>query len=197
MIPDINLMPKLERRESSSKLLYVLLGIIFLLALLVLGWMYISARANLADLTSEQAALEKNRNKLEAELSAMQTMNKGSLEESVAFVELVSYPVSPLIDETQGLLPDNTYLREYVFGEASVTIKVDFETLNAISKYVSRLEKSPYFIDSQVGTIENFELNPTEEGESQEVKFNEVPRYSVEVMLMIDVTYVAAGGGNR
>ncbi|WP_332649377.1 PilN domain-containing protein [Lysinibacillus sp. 54212] len=197
MIPDINLMPKLEKGETSSKLLYVLLGIVVLLGLVVLSWMYVSAKSNLSDLTSEQAELEEKRIKLEAELSALQTMNQGSLEESVAFVELVSYPVSPLIDETQGLLPENTYLREYEFGESSVTIKVDFETLNEVSTYVSRLENSPYFIDSQVGTIENFELDPAEEGESEEVKFNEVPRYSVEVMLMIDIAFVAVGGGIR
>lgn len=197
MIPDINLMPKLEKGESGSKLLYMLLGIVFLLGLAVLIVMWGSASGELSGLTSEQAALQEKQNKLSAELSSMQTMNQGSLEESVAFVELVSYPVSPIIDETQGLLPENTYLREYSFGEASVSIKVDFETLSDISTYVSRLEKSAYFSDSQVGSIDNFELNPSEEGESEEVKFNEVPRYSVDVMLMINETYVATGGGSR
>ena len=119
----------------------------------------------------------------------------GPLEESVTFVERVSYTVSPLIDETQGLLQGNTYLRSYSFSESAVTISVDFETLASIAEYVSALENSSYFTDAQLSNVSNFELSPagsSEEDESE--KFNEVPRYSTNITLQIDQTYLANRG---
>ena len=61
--------------------------------------------------------LSSQREQLQIELDGKQNANKGSLEQSVQFVENVSYPVTPLMDETQVLLPEQTYLRNYVFGE--------------------------------------------------------------------------------
>ena len=116
------------------------------------------------------------------------------LEESVDFVERVSYAITPLIDETQGLLPDNTYLRSYSFGESTVSFSVDFETLNAISMYIERLERSAYFLDVQVGSIASFELAPDGKEQDSTLKFTEVPRYAVDVTLMINETYLATGG---
>ena len=171
MIPDINLLPKVDQDEGSSKTFFILIAIITLLLLAVMSWLYFTARADVVKLTTEEQSLQAERDALQAQLTDLQGANQGSLEESVAFVERVSYPVTPLIDETQGLLPDNTYLRNYSFGESTVSFSVDFETLNAVSMYIERLESSAYFLDAQVGSIANFELGPDGEEQDEKQKF--------------------------
>ncbi|MBM7665439.1 hypothetical protein JOC25_001914 [Solibacillus kalamii] len=194
MIPDINLLPKIEKGATSLKLAFILVGILSVLTIGLLAITYFSARSEIASTIPERDSLVLTRDALNAELASAQTGSQGSLEESVAFVERVSYPVSPIIIETRNLLPTDTYLRSYAFSETGVQVAVDFETLNAISVYVSQLEKSPYFDDVQVGTIQNFELNPTGEEVNDTQQFTEVPRYSVEIFLVIDQLHVAAGG---
>ncbi|MER2112914.1 MAG: PilN domain-containing protein [Solibacillus isronensis] len=194
MIPDINLLPKIEKGATSFKLAFILVGILSILTIGLLAITYFSAKSEIASAIPERDSLLLTRDALNAEINSSQTGSQGSLEESVAFVERVSYPVSPIIVETRNLLPTDTYLRSYAFSETGVQVAVDFETLNAISSYVSQLEKSPYFSDVQVGTIQNFELNPTGEEVNDTQQFTEVPRYSVEIFLVIDQLHVAAGG---
>lgn len=194
MIPDINLLPKIEKGAANLKLAFIVVGIVTLLALGVLLWMFFSARSEIASAVPERDSLLLTRDTLNSEVLSSQTGNEGSLEESVAFVERVSYPVSPILSETRNLLPEDTYLRSYVFSETGVQVAVDFETLNAISAYVSQLEKSPYFDDVQVGMIQNFEINPTGEEVNEVQQFNELPRYSVEILLMVNRLHVVAGG---
>ncbi|MGE7983201.1 PilN domain-containing protein [Solibacillus sp. NPDC093137] len=194
MIPDINLLPKIEKGATSFKLAFILVGILSILTIGLLAITFFGARSEIASAIPERDSLLLTRDTLNAEVTSSQTGSQGSLEESVAFVERVSYPVSPIIIETRNLLPTDTYLRSYAFSETGVQVAVDFETLNAISTYVSQLEKSPYFNDVQVGTIQNFELNPTGEEIIDTQQFTEVPRYSVEIFLVINQLHVAAGG---
>ena len=191
MIPNINLLPKVEQDDRNARKFLILVAIVVLLLLFVMSWF---ARKDVVNLTIEQQLLQSERDGLQEELTDLQGLNQGSLEESVDFVERVSYAITPLIDETQGLLPDNTYLRSYSFGESTVSFSVDFETLNAISMYIERLERSAYFLDVQVGSIANFELAPDGEEQDSKLKFTEVPRYAVDVTLMINETYLATGG---
>ena len=191
MIPNINLLPKVEQDDRNARKFLILVAIVVLLLLFVMSWF---ARKDVVNLTIEQQLLQSERDGLQEELTVLQGLNQGSLEESVDFVERVSYAITPLIDETQGLLPDNTYLRSYSFGESTVSFSVDFETLNAISMYIERLERSAYFLDVQVGSIASFELAPDGKEQDSTLKFTEVPRYAVDVTLMINETYLATGG---
>lgn len=193
-IPDINLIPNNEQEDGQSKLFFILLGTLVMILLAVMSWLYFTAKAEVTSGMNEEQALQTERNALQLELSTLQGAEQGTVEESLAFIEHISYPVTPLIEETKGLLPENTYLREYDFRESTVTFSVDFETLNAVSTYISRLEGSPYFVDVQVGTIEEFELDSEGEQQNGKTRFSEVPRYTVEVTLAIDEAQLAAGG---
>ena len=145
-------------------------------------------------LASERDSLTTTIENLTGKVASNEAESQGTLEESVAFVERVSYAVTPIVDAMKQLLPQNTYLRAYEFSENAIHVEADFETLYMISSYVSRLEKSPFFDDVQVDAIQDFELDPTGQNESDTVSFNEVPRYSVELSLVFNQAYVAAGG---
>lgn len=197
MIPDINLLPKIEKGKTSLNIAFYVVGIVSLVTLGLLIWTFFGAKSDIASATPERDSLLAERDGLQAEVASYDSLSSGSLEESVAFVERVSYPVTPIMMEAQNLLPINTYLRSYVFSETGVQVVVDFETLKAVSRYVSELEKSPYFSDIQVGTISNFEIDPAGEETDEALLFKQVPRYNVEIMLVIDQLYVVAGGDEQ
>lgn len=193
MIPDINLIPKVERNQQGSKLLYILMSIVALLLLSLFLWQYFGARAQITELQAEEANLITQRDQLLSDVNMSQTVNQGSLEQSLRFVETVSYPVSPLMDEIQGLQPDNSYLRNYTFNPGSISISVDFETLSDVATYVSRLSNSSYFTDGQVLSITNSGLGE-ELGTEGATNFDVIPRQSVEITLLINETYLTTGG---
>ncbi|MCP1144181.1 hypothetical protein [Lysinibacillus endophyticus] len=196
MIPDINLLPKLERRPNNTKLLYILLAIIALLIFSLLVWQYFSARSSLVSIVNEEQALIAQRDQLQSQLNVYNDSKSNiSLEQSVQFLDQISYQVSPLIKEILNLQPNNSFLRTFEFAEKSVTVWIDFETMNDISNYVTRLNNSDYFLDVQVSTISNFEL-VVESGDTVEstTNFNEQPRYTTNLTLVIDETYLSTGG---
>lgn len=194
MVPDINLLPQLEKRTTSPKLFYSLVIVIVGLIVAYLLFLFFTSKSEFSRLTAEEQALTTQLDQLQQELDARQNVDQGSLEESVTFIQSVSFPVTPLIDETKTLLPTQSYLRSYVFGENSVNIEVDFETMTDISKYVERLLMSSYFTDAQINTVSNFEIELGEQRVlTPQQKFKEVPRYSVSITATIDFMYLAGG----
>jgi len=193
MIPDINLIPNLDKEDPGSKIFYLILSIAVLLLLSLLTWQYFQARAEIVSLTKEQTALQTQRDELKSKLDGMNQSTKGSLQQSVEFVELVSYPVTPLIDEIQMLQPAHSYLRNYSFGAESVSITVDFETLNDVAEYIARLTNSSYFNDVQISSVSNFDLG-TDNSTDSEIDFDVIPRKTANISLLIDERYLATGG---
>ncbi|MFJ8087771.1 PilN domain-containing protein [Lysinibacillus sp. NPDC095746] len=194
MVPDINLLPNLEKKHSTPTLIYVVFIILIGIIVGYMIFLFFQAKSDLTTLNAQEVELSSQREQLQIELDSKQNANKGSLEQSVQFVEKVSYPVTPLMDETQVLLPEQTYLRNYVFGEKNVEVTADFETMSAISSYLEKLTASPYFNDIQVDTISNFDVAiGNQEEKSAKNKFKEVPRYSATITLGIDFKFLAGG----
>lgn len=195
MIPDINLIPKLEKEQSAPTLLYLILGGVAILALVFFVWQYIGATSTITTLKSEETSLQQQRDQLYANLEELNTnANQGSIEELVDYIDLISYPVLPLINEIEGLQPSNAYLREYYFGVDEITILVDFETLSDVSKYVTRLNNSDYFVDVLVNEISQYDLEALIAEEGEMTTFNVIPRHSTNITLYIDSVYLATGG---
>lgn len=194
MIPEINLLPKLEKRKTSPLLLYMILAII-LIILACMTYLFFDAKTELKDLSAEERRLVERQEQLRNDIATKQSQNTGSLKQSVQYVQSVAYPVTPLIDETNALLPSPSYLRSYSFGTNQVTIEADFETMTAISKYVERLLASPYFTDALIDSITNFDIELGEQDKDlpAEEKFKQIPRYSVTITATIDFMYLVGG----
>ncbi|KOY82815.1 hypothetical protein I6G82_12570 [Lysinibacillus macroides] len=194
MVPDINLLPQLEKRKASPKLLYGLMLVMVGIIIAYFLFLFFTSKNDVARLTAEEQALTAQLKQLQEELDARKSVDQGSLEESVTFIQNVSYPVTPLIDETRILLPAQSYLRSYAFGANTVNIEVDFETMTDISAYVERLLLSNFFSDAQINKVSNFEIELGKQKElTPEQRFKEVPRYSVSITATIDFMYLAGG----
>lgn len=194
MVPDINLLPQLEKRTATPKLFYSVLIVLVGMILAYFLFLYFTATSDIKRLQLEEQALTTQRDQLQQTLKEQQLVNKGSLQQSVQFVQSIAYPVTPLIDETRHLLPTQAYLRSYVFGQDTINIVVDFESMPDIATYVERLLVSNYFKDTQISSITNFDLQVGEQKEQlPEQKYIEVPRYSVTITATIDYMYLAGG----
>lgn len=198
MIPNINLLPKLEKERSGPIWLYIVSIVVVAIILALFIMQYFGAKSDLTSLIAQQQELTTERDDLQMQLSVLQGMNQGSLEQSVQYVENVSYPVTPLVNETNNLLPDFSYLRSYVFSEESVVITVDFETMTAISDYLESLLASPFFTDTQLASVSNFEVDPNAKTEEDnDAKYSQIPRYTTSITLSINKSYLATAGGDE
>lgn len=195
MVPEINLLPKIERKQSSN--LVIILGIVLVIAIILfLSMQLFSLKKDINALTLEETQVVAERDVLATQVSTPNTEEQGSLSSSVEFVESVSYPVSPLIDEVHGLLVENTYLRDYQFGETAVNVGADFETMNDLSIFVEKLLNSAYFTDVQVQEISSFEpsVGTEDNSDTTKINFDVQSRYSTTISLIIDKAYISAGG---
>ena len=196
MVPEINLLPNLEKKKETPTILYALL--IFMAAVVVAYMiiLYFNVKSDITVLSKQEQVLASQYQTLQQEFDAKSNENVGSLAQSVKFVENVAYPVTPLINETLVYLPKPTYLRGYTFGEQNVTVTIDFETMKDISSYVEKLGASLYFRDIQVDTIDHFDVALGEQSNEKklEEQLKELPRYSVTIRLFIDYAYLIRGG---
>ena len=196
MVPEINLLPKTDRKSAESKWITLILALVFVLLLLFLAVQYVTLTKSVNTLEEEQQILATEKTELETTLASLQEPKGVDLEESVAFVERVSYPVSPLIIEINHYLDDDAYLRDYSFSEENVQFAVDIETMSEVVSYIENLTGSLYFEDAIVHQIETF--NPISLGEEDEVSvFDSVDRYSNSFEVLIDLDYLRAGGAEK
>lgn len=196
MVPEINLLPNLEKKKETPTILYAVLILMTAVVLAYIILLYFNAKSDITALSKQEQVLTTQQQTLQQEFETKNNGNAGALAQSVQFVENVSYPVTPLINETLVYLPKNTFLRGYTFGEEHVTVTIDFETMNDISNYVEKLGTSNYFRDIQVDTIDHFNvaLGEHTDDKTLEEQLKEIPRYSVSIRLLIDYAYLVRGG---
>ncbi|MEK5216302.1 PilN domain-containing protein [Psychrobacillus sp. FSL H8-0487] len=193
MVPEINLLPQLERRKSSNILL-IFSAIVIGLIVVFLCVQFFTLKKEIKGLEVEETQRVVERDLLSAEISAVNPEEQGTHSTAVVFVETVSYPVSPLIDELYSLIEVNTYLRSYQFNEAGIFLSADFETMNDISFYIERLLNSAYFSDVKVEAVSTFEPVEGLDAETDEVNFDVQGRYSATIQLDINASYLSEGG---
>lgn len=190
MVTEINLLPKHNRRKSNVFLISIVLGALLVIFFVFLLMQYINTKSELETLTATDSQLLATKIEMESTLSNVQGVNKDSFSASVEFVESVSYPVSPLIDELESYLVGNSYLTSYSFSESSLSISADFETLTEVATYVESLSKSTYFADVQVNNVAKFNLESSEAEENLDEDFTVIPRHSVQFDLLINDAYL-------
>lgn len=183
----------MNRRSTGKNWITLILALVFVLLLLFLTAQYVTLTQSVKTLEAESQILTTEKVELEATLATFDEPKGVDLDESVAFVERVSYPVSPLIIEINNYLKDNTYLRDYSFSEETVQFAVDFETMPEVVSYVESLSGSMYFKDTIVHQIETFNPNPLIE-EDEETVFDSVDRYANSLEVIIDLDYLRTDG---
>lgn len=192
MVPEINLLPKRERQKSNFILILAISLVLLITVMLLLFIQYSSVKGDIETLTAEETYTVAEKEDLTQLVNEINMSGQGDLQTSVTFAESVSKPVSPLLNEVNTLLEKHTYLRQFEFVNQTILISVDVETMTSLSKFVDKLLVSNYFSDVKVESVTNFDLSNS--SESEEKKFEIIPRYSAIINLNIDQSYLENGG---
>ncbi|MFD1927292.1 PilN domain-containing protein [Sporosarcina siberiensis] len=193
MVPDINLLPRIDRKSENNRLLFIITGILFALILIILLFQYFSLMKSVNGLQAEKQLLEERKNELAAEVEVLEQPKAADLATSVRFIESKTYLVSPLLKDIHLYTTNESYLREFVFAENEITIDVDMETMAEVATYVGELDGSSYFTDIKVEEINTFDPVTSEEGDIINT-FSAVERFANKFTVVIDPNYLRTGG---
>lgn len=192
MLPDINLLPKYERRSSLLYYLFICGIIVWILLLSFIIYQFINEKSQLKEVEIEKTELTAIKESLERRLLQLESSGVGGLEEMIGHVEKHTIPTSPFIDRLMTLLPEQGNLVEYSYTEGAVEIDTQFETMSDASEYVAALNASDHIRDIKIDKVETFELGAPQETEAQEDENGEtytvIPRYHITYSIDVNRT---------
>lgn len=181
-LPDINLLPKIERESYTKNLIILILIALIIISYILIGFYYFYTKKQLETLNENYSNLNEEVHLKTTELEQLQS-GSSLLEQAISFVENFQIPTSIFITELDNLLPDNSYLSEYQYNNGSTNIAVNFESLDKVAQYTTSLTNSNYIVDTKVDQVETFSLGESNEVEEQ---FDTIPRYRTNFTLITD-----------
>lgn len=194
MVPEINLLPQMERKSGGSKWGNLLIVLAFIAVVGGLAFQYFSLTSSVKTLQADQQALLADKTTIETRISELEQPEQIDLATMVGVLETITYPVSPLLKEINVYRGDNVYLREFILTENEIEFVMDLETMPEVATYVGDLVGSAYFTDIKVDEIETF--GPAERERTLE-SFDVVSRFANRFTVTIDPTYLRTGGAVR
>ncbi|WP_318615189.1 hypothetical protein [Sporosarcina sp. YIM B06819] len=191
MVPEINLLPQMERKSGGSKWGSLLVVIAFIAIVGGLAFQYFSLTDSVKILQADQQALLADKTTIEARIAELEQPEQMDLATMVGVLEKVTYPVSPLLAELNVYRGDHVYIREFILTDNEIEFVMDFETMPEAATYLGDLVGSAYFADIKVDEIETFD--PVESEETLE-SFDVISRLANRFIVTIDPTYLRTGG---
>ena len=184
-LPDINLLPKIERDRSSKNLLILTVIALIFISYIFIGFYYFYTKKQLEAVNEEHSTLHEEVHLKTEELEQLQS-GSSSLAQAITFVEQYEIPTSSFITELDYLLPEHSYLNGYEYNNRSTNITVSFETLDKVAEYTTKLTNSDYIIDTKVDHVETFNLGSGEDVDIENNQFDVIPRYQTNFSLIVD-----------
>lgn len=193
MIPNINLLPPKQESEVSSKL-YVVFGGILILALVVLGFLYVQEGKKVKALQEESIILSTEMNRLTEDIDQLDRSELQTLMESVRFVRSISYPTSTIIDEVNRLKTKTMHLLNYQLTDTQLQLLMTFETMEEAARYLTYLQESPFVYESTIDSLQTMETvldeENEEETEGEVVHYDVKDRVQATFLIELDEDYL-------
>ncbi|HLR42320.1 MAG TPA: hypothetical protein VK067_03640 [Pseudogracilibacillus sp.] len=183
-LPDINLLPNIERQSNLALILFIILLSLTLIAFVVTAYFYFSTKSKLADTSEELSKLEEEITELEVDLSVAESV-EFNLETAVLFAEYYDIPTSVLIKEVEKYLPatNPAHLSELTYQNREASIITQFESLDSLAEYTNDLQHSKFIKQTNLNTVDTFTVG---EMEIEADDFTTVPRYQATFQLILD-----------
>lgn len=184
MLPEVNLLPDYEREHSIVPIILLVFTMIILLAYVLFGFYYVKTKSNLQTVEEQSSNMSGEVEILRAQAEELTTEASSSIEQAVSFAENYNIPTSELIIEINDLLPEQGYLKEYVYEEKVVRPTIHVETLDEVANYTTALLASDFIRDTKVNRAEAFTVK--DEGLTETaVEFDTIPRFQADFTLDI------------
>ena len=191
MVPEINLLPQMDRKSAGNKWGALVVGVAFITIVAVLAFQYFSLTSSVKTLQAEQQVLLAEKTTIETKIATLEQPEKMDLATMVGVLESITYPVSPLLEEMNFYRGPDVYLREFILTENEIEFVMDFETVPEVATYVGDLTASDYFSDMKVEEVETF---VPVDGDRTVESFDVVDRFENRFTVTIDPTYLRTGG---
>ena len=193
MIPNINLLPPKQKSEVSPQL-YIVLGVLLIIALSVFGFLYMQEGKKLKALQEESDVLYTEMNRLTEEVEQLDRSDIETLMESVRFVRSISYPTSTIIDEVNRLKTKTMYVLNYQFTDTQLQLLMTFETMEEAARYLTYLQESPFVSESTIDSLQTMETvldeENEEETEGEVVHYDVKDRVQATFLIELDEDYL-------
>lgn len=176
MLPEVNLLPKIERQRSFFVIIFFILLLIWFTLIAFLALHYFTTKNSLENAQTNVQQLTEIKTNLQERINDVESAHSKAFVDAVHYAEEVTFPTSALIDNLFILLPDHAYLSKYAYDEGKITIQTQFETMDVAAMYVSRLVGSDYIRDVKVDEIRTFSLYGEGVGGAP---YTTIPRYDV------------------
>lgn len=199
MIPNINLLPPKQKSEVSPQL-YIVLGVLLIIALAVFGFLYMQEGKKLKALQEESDVLYTEMNRLTEEVEQLDRSDLETLMESVRFVRSISYPTSTIIDEVNRLKTKTMYVLNYQFTDTQLQLLMTFETMEEAARYLTYLQESPFVSESTIDSLQTMETvldeENEEETEGEVVHYDVKDRVQATFLIELDEEYLKGQVGD-
>lgn len=183
-LPEVNLLPKVERSSSRQGQIFIGMVIMLVVAYTFIGFFYFTTKANLAHEESTYAALQEENEELQAQMNTSTSTDGDNASDILSFLEGLHMRTSYLLEEVDDLLPDNSYVSEYVYQDYQAELVLHFETFDDIAQYTTSWNESPFSVDVFVDEMDAF--HPREESDEEfDYYLHHIPRY--ETTMTIDL----------
>ncbi|MCU9614019.1 PilN domain-containing protein [Caldibacillus lycopersici] len=153
MIPNINLLPKYERKDSRIFIIVLTIAVAWLLLLLFSIYQYVLANSDIKLLQKQTESATLERAVLEKQLHMIDVEQLATIQDAITYVEGITVPTSIVIEELNQLLPNTSYLRQYSYNNGEISIQSEFASMNTIAQYITALDASEIISDAVVNTI--------------------------------------------
>lgn len=190
-LPEVNLLPKHERSSSSYFQMFIGLIIILILAYGLLGFYYFTSKSQLKEEQATYTQVISDNEVLQAQIDQSTSSDDVNLADVLSFIEGHDMRTSYLLEEVDELLPEDSYLSEYVYDNYEGALTVHFETLDDVAQYTKKLTESSFSTDVLVDEVGTFKPRDNEETNEEILLHN--PRY--ETTFTIDIEKDTLRGG--
>lgn len=191
-LPDINLLPYRERKESLWYKIFLLILLLCVLLSAAMIFYFYKTKSDLDKADQQLAQLETKQAALQTKVKQAEENQKDPFVDIVQYIEAKRLPASVLLNGLIGILPEHGYLSEFKYELGTVEIETQFETMQAASDYMAALDDIDYIEEPRIENVESFSLKnenldvSSEEGVAVQNPYDVLPRYEVTFTFSIN-----------
>lgn len=181
MLPEVNLLPRRERRPAVFYYIFIagLIACVLFSAFMIFRDFQLKSDLKEAEAIQSKLALEKT--SFQARLGVQEDKQAVDLVQIVNFLDQNRLPTSILIGQLIVMLPDNAYFNAYEYDLETMKVEMQFDTIKDVSTYTKVLEGLPLIENVHLEDVQASELKkPSDENAevpNDMVDYNEIPRY--------------------
>jgi hypothetical protein len=184
MVANINLLPKQQKEGSSSRILILILSIVFLGLGAATYVKMQQINSQTTDLSKQLAVAKvKVETQQKTAASTTSTVTGADLEKSAKALADGQIKLLPVLIKMTSFLPGRGVFVSFVYKDPNtITTEIRFDDKQAAAYYFSRLGSEPWIQEAKLSSIKAQDV----QSQNQQVTSNPTPRYIAQYELVVN-----------